>query len=331
MLPYTNAAIVIPRLYVRAFNATSAPHTWGAPSPTALIGFATALQLRNPDPENATIHSAGLVVHSLDPMVNRSYRDWTFNLTRNPVDKSGSTPGIVEEGRANMVCSLVLGLDVADDVYRNNADLAELAQKLVAQVLSMRFSGGSIFSASPTIRRPRPTTPLAIRLATEDDADNDNILEAEKKTLFRLLPGFALVSREDALAAHHARRLEDSSDANLIDSWMDFARLKFVCEANEDGSKKGKVEWKVADRPTSGGWLVPIPTGYMGISEKYDPGVVHASRSDAYPFQFVEPVYSVGEWLGPHRVSSLRSLLWYAHTDEERQLYLCKNDYVQVR
>ena len=321
MLHYTNVAIIFPRIYVRAFNAASAPHTWGSPSPTAFTGLATALQLRNPEREHSVIHSAGLVVHELQPLVTETYYgDSCFNLTRNPVKKNGETAAIVENARANMTCSVVIGLDAAAEVIGDRLD--KLASDLFRCLLTMGFSGGAIFPDSPTAHRPRISQPIAILL----DDNNENARDAEKRTLRRLLPGFALVSRHGELMRHHRERCRSNPDANFIDSWMDFGRIRYIADEPDDDAPSAKVMWR-GYRPTVAGWLVPIPVGYAGISEVHPPGSVKRARSRDYSFRFVEAAYSVGEWLGPHRLDSIKSLLWYADVDEANALYICKNDY----
>jgi CRISPR-associated protein Csy2 len=49
------------------------------------------------------------------------------------------------------------------------------------------------------------------------------------------------------------------------------------------------------------------------------------------PFQFVECLYSLGEWVSPHRLSSWQQLLWQWQTDTEKGLYLCDNRYSDTK
>ena len=46
-----------------------------------------------------------------------------------------------------------------------------------------------------------------------------------------------------------------------------------------------------------------------------------------HPFRFVESLYSIGEWIGPHRLQKPQDLLWYADSQPEQGLYRCRNDY----
>ena len=52
-----------------------------------------------------------------------------------------------------------------------------------------------------------------------------------------------------------------------------------------------------------------------------------AARDATTPFRFVESLYSIGEWIGPHRLQKPQDLLWYADSQPEQGLYRCRNDY----
>ena len=94
--------------------------------------------------------------------------------------------------------------------------------------------------------------------------------------------------------------------------------------SQQDGESKG--EWR-NDR-SGRGWIVPIPVGYGALSELHPPGRVANARDPATPFRFVESLYSVGEWISPHRLTDARQILWYPDCDVESSLYRCCNDYV---
>ncbi|MBS1209700.1 MAG: CRISPR-associated protein Csy2 family [Proteobacteria bacterium] len=72
---------------------------------------------------------------------------------------------------------------------------------------------------------------------------------------------------------------------------------------------------------------MPIPVGYGALSGLYPPGAVANARDATTPFRFVESLYSIGEWLAPHRLQSPQQLLWYADTDVEAGHYRVRNDY----
>ena len=73
--------------------------------------------------------------------------------------------------------------------------------------------------------------------------------------------------------------------------------------------------------------MVPIPVGYAAISELHAPGTVAGARDPAVPFRFVESVYSIGQWISPHRLGDARDLLWEPMHDASTGLYRCVNDF----
>jgi CRISPR-associated protein Csy2 len=86
------------------------------------------------------------------------------------------------------------------------------------------------------------------------------------------------------------------------------------------------VTWEIRRKP---GWLVPLPIGYAGISPLYAPGEVANSRDDSTPFRFVESLYSLGQWISPHRLDTIEQLLWTQESDPEAGLYRCRNRYAE--
>jgi len=73
---------------------------------------------------------------------------------------------------------------------------------------------------------------------------------------------------------------------------------------------------------------VPIPVGYAALTPVAHPaGAARNARDATVPLRFVESVYSLGEWISPHRLHSLIELLWQADTDEAQGLYRCRSGY----
>ena len=79
-------------------------------------------------------------------------------------------------------------------------------------------------------------------------------------------------------------------------------------------------------RPKAG-WLVPLPIGYAGISPLYAAGEVAQTRDETTPFRFVESLYTLGEWVSPHRLDTLAQLLWTQEADPATGLYRSRNRY----
>ncbi|MDD2310423.1 MAG: type I-F CRISPR-associated protein Csy2, partial [Desulfuromonadaceae bacterium] len=161
----------------------------------------------------------------------------------------------------------------------------------------------------------------------EPPEDYEGLQLFERKQLRKLLPGFALVQRSELLAEHAGHRLSQDSSAELLDALLDFSAIKFQAEL-PDGvvNEQTPAEWRYVSKP-GGGWLVPMATGYRGISDLHEPGKVARSRDSTTPFRFVESVYSVGEWISPHRATGLKQLIWRYHAEPETGWYLCRNSY----
>ena len=312
-----NAYLLLPRLQVQNLNTISSPMTWGSPAITAVLGFLYALQRKISFDWEIDLLSIGMVIHDFQPQVNGSFIK-KFNLTRNPLGKDGKTPGIIEEGRAHATISLVIGAYVNGDL----ADHQQLQQRAadIYQIASgMRFAGGSIIYGKRTWHQPQ----LIIR-GQADEAYQ----ELENQIKRSLLPGFALISRDDALIQHTQKLQSEDPTLTTLDAWLDLSRINKQCVITQteqaNGELKETITWQV-DRQPGSGWLVPIPVGYSALSELYAAGQVDNARDPNIPFRFVESLYSIGEWRSPHRLSSLDELLWYSSTDHAAGIYRCYN------
>ncbi len=316
------ALIVLPRLRVQNANAISGPLTWGFPSPTAFTGFAHALERKFTADLTEGVAGVGIVCHHFDPQVFQppGRRTQVFRLTRNPVGKDGATMALVEEGRAHIEVSLVIA--VRD--YKSEYDGKDLAERLHHAVQGMRLAGGSLLHQEGN-RYQAQWWPLA------GDAEGDAALFRRLRR--RLLPGFALVQREDLLAEHLAELRQASPEAtpqpNTLDALLDLSRLNIepVVGVSSEVDQSAPVKWEIRRKP---GWLVPLPIGYAGISPLYAPGEVENARDGTTSFRFVESLYSLGQWISPHRLTSLEQLLWTQETDADNGIYRCVNRYANT-
>jgi CRISPR-associated protein Csy2 len=320
--PYVTALLVLPHLRIQNANAISSPLTWGFPSMTAFVGLAQALERRLAGELKLEFLSVGVVCHHFQAQASRNGYTQAFHLTRNPVNKDGDTAAIVEEGRIHLDVTLVFGIAGDDAGGRDAEHHANVAQRVGEVVSGMRVAGGSVMPALPGKRR-RTTPYLAIR---PSDGEDDRAFRQLRR---QWLPGFALVSRDDLLAEHLATLRQRRPDASMLDAWLDVTRLNV--RADQDvktdavtGDTSTAVEWRV-ERPP--GWIVPIPVGYGALSDLHPPGTVAGARDRRVPFCFVESLYSLGQWVSPHRLRDVDDLLWFTHTDHEAGLYRCINRY----
>ncbi|MBK6745364.1 type I-F CRISPR-associated protein Csy2 [Ottowia sp.] len=325
------ALLVLPRLRVQNANAISSPLTHGFPSVTAFTGLMWALERKLAQADVPLhLHAVGVVCHHHQEQVTQGYVR-SFNLTRNPVDKDGSTAAIVEEGRIHLEITLVFTVSeksatgVAPTLVQGAQEHRQQWADAAGRVLSqMRVAGGSLLpSRAGPGRRVRPWMELL-----PDDAQK----RAEHFRAWRRqwLPGFALVGRDDLLAERLRTLQATDRQATLLDAWLHAARFNHQPVKPEEGKAQpadGKVLWEDPLRKRGSGWLVPIPVGYAALSARHAAGSVLNARDAAAPLRFVESIYSMGEWISPHRLTHLEQLLWQAEADEAKGLYRCRNGY----
>ena len=308
--------LVLPRLRVQNANAISSPMTWGFPAMSAFVGLMHALERKLAEASlPVSLGRVGVICHDFEAQATEGGYIRGFHLTRNPVDKTGGTAAIVEEGRIHLDITLIFAIDtgVAESEYE------DIAHQISEIVSGMRIAGGSVIP-----NRAVPTHKQRPQWVTLDD-DEEERQKQFARLKRRWLPGFALTLRDDYLTEHLQTLQQQNPDASLLDAWLDLSRLNHVCTLENEGEPNEKPVWQ-AQRPYRG-WLVPIPVGYGAISDLFQPGEVANARDTKTPFRFVESLYSMGEWVSPHRMKQPEDLLWYVDNDEEAGLYRLNNDY----
>jgi CRISPR-associated protein Csy2 len=181
----------------------------------------------------------------------------------------------------------------------------------------MSIAGGSVLPSTQPKRRRYQSFHVNLT-GTEDDQQKEF-----GKARMRLPPGFALVGRDDLLDARWAELRQGNDTATRLDAWLSLSRVNWHYQP---GEKEDKGPWQHNRKGL--GWIVPIPVGYGALDkEVHPPGSVANARDAATPFLFVESLYSVGEWISPHRLRSPQQLLWYADSQPENGLYRCRNAY----
>ncbi len=321
-----NGLLVLPHRRIQNANAISGPLTWGFPAPTAFTGFAHALQRRLsalPTSDDAHLEQGfsgiGIICHHSEAQVAQPAGKGTqvFRLTRNPLfagwkkfeDKIAA---LVEEGRIHLEVTLVIA--VKDYLPPTRGEIWAAAVAEIVQ--GMRLAGGSFLPAATDERSRAQWHGLS---NTQDEHDR-----LFRRLRQRWLPGFALVQRDDLLLEHLAALRAQHPEANTLDALLDLCRLNFEPGVPVDGGPPEQVNWQVRKHA---GWLVPLPIGYAGLSPLYAPGTVAHARDVTTPLRFVESLYTLGEWRGPHRLQHLEQLLWHSEAEPENGLYACRNHF----
>ncbi|GLQ32440.1 type I-F CRISPR-associated protein Csy2 [Litoribrevibacter albus] len=294
--------IALRNLQVENANAI-AGQTWGFPAITHFLGFMHSLERKLSERSVLEIplrlSGCAVICHDLSPQTAQAaaYSEHVFSLTRNPLTKEAKTPSFVEEGRAHMTVSLIIGIDELPPM--DESEFKALEQAIKNIVLTQRLAGG-------TIKQLAASRVVSLHEKQEKRQEQVNLW------LRTFLPGYVLVARTDLLVDQQHHFSGDSDPA--FSTWLGNSKLHF------DG------EGQPLQRPYKG-WIKPIPVGYKAISPLYQAGSVARSRDEETPVRFVEYVYTLGEWLSPHRINDLTELLWYYSTAPEEGWYLCQNDY----
>ena len=302
-----DALLVLPWQRVQNANCISSPLTWGFPAMSAILGFVHALERKiKPRYHDLSFCGVGVICHRFEAQIYSPERgDKVFRLTRNPLNKKGESPSFAEEGRAHITMSLLI--QVKSDAYNelNLSQREELAQDILKTAQGLRLAGGSIL-------------PLFTKKPTARLSDWDATGDALKAELRRLLPGFLLTSKEDLLNERTIELQTINPEATSFDALLDLSSINHEPIITEEDAEV--VEWQVRKKP---GWIVPIPVGYRSISECYEAGQVLNARDTETPFSFVECIYSLGQWISPHRLTDTKKIFWRHEADVAKGLYRC--------
>ncbi|WP_029891295.1 type I-F CRISPR-associated protein Csy2 [Polycyclovorans algicola] len=324
-IPDIGGLLILPRLRIQNANAISSPMTHGFPSITAFLGLMWALGRKLPDHQSPLFDGIGVICHRAEEQVTKGGYVRTFRLTRNPVEKDGGTAAIVEEGRIHLEVSLLLAIRSGDPVLEStDVQRQAVADAVADEVSRSRIAGGSVL---PSAAQPWQARPKLIRLDQEPAARARQIRHLRRQWL----PGFALVSRDDLLQQRLEALRLDHPEASALDAWLDLSRFNWrAVQPDPDdeapGAARGAVEWRPDTRK---GWIVPIPVGYGGLGALQPASTVANARDAETPLRFVESLYSIGQWVSPHRINDLSALLWYGDADQSRGLYRARNAYTR--
>lgn len=322
-LPRSNGLLIVPHVRVQNANAISSPLTWGFPAISAFIGLMQAIERKLDGRFPLLFDSVGVICHSHEAQVTEGYQR-AFRLTRNPVNERGETAAIVEEGRIHLELTLIFAVsgyardDQIDPVQDEWPQRQQIAREVAELLGSMRIAGGSVF-----LNPQHKPTLQALAQGTERS-------KQFRRLRRRWLPGFALVSRDDLLSTHLDNLRAENASADLLDAWLDLSRLNIRAQETHPASETqpAKVEWR-SQRVVPNGWLVPIPVGYGALGPLQTAGSVANARDGQTPLRFVESLYSIGQWLSPHRLRDVDDLLWYASAAPDAGLYRCNNPYAR--
>ena len=296
--------LLLPHVNIHNANALSSPFTIGFPAMTAWLGAVHALQRKINESGLPDVHfnKTAIISHKMDLQTYKGVGDYVFSIvgTGNPLvekkkRKKGEPweqferPPFIEEARCHLDVSLLI------EYTPLAKDDEALLLNLVDHHLnaSMKIAGGDIMSfQAPTLHRIEEGSDTELRGLTR-----------------KLMPGYAVIERRELMVD----AMQQGQDA--IDSLLDYLAIHHSCEQDDSGN----VTW--ASRRKTAGWIVPIASGFHGISEL---GKAKNQRDPDMPHRFAESIVTLGEFRMPHRIRSLDEILWHYHADIDNNLYLCQ-------
>lgn len=287
--------VIVPHLEIRGANALSSPYTIGFPAVTAWLGASHhwQRQLRDNGQTKLVISGTGVVCHAFSLHTDSrtsKYADMIVG-TGNPLTKEGKRPPFVPQASCSIDCTMALELEHFDPDDEN-----AILTQLHSIALKGRVAGGDVLAMG----RPR--------LWRVNGDDEDDL----RRFLRELMPGYALVERRDLMISAM------QAGENAIDALLDFLAIHHSPMTNGD---TGHAEWRRHRREP--GWIVPIATGFHGISDVAAPGRTTNQRDPSVPHRFAEAVVTLGEFVMPYRLTTLERLLWRYQFQEEQNLYVC--------
>ena len=292
--------LVIPRLKVHNANAFSSPYTIGFPAMTAWLGFVHALQrhINQFSEHSVNFSGVGIVSHEFNLQTFQGENDFVASVigTANPLDSSGKRSPFIEEPRCHLNASIVIECNTPPHE-------TDLFLECIQSILNtkMKLAGGDILEFEH---------PYLMNI------DNNSLAE-NKKFLAKLMPGYAILERRELMV----QAMNEGQDA--IDALIDHLALHYKCEVTEGDENNKEVNWtrfKKTLGGNSGGWLVPLATGFQGISEL---GEAKNQRDSNTPHRFAESAVSIGEFKMPYRLDNVQNLFWRYKYQPEQNLYLC--------
>ena len=208
--------ILINKLKIQNANAI-AGFTWGFPAITHFLGYTHNLA-RKLSKENkfSDINLSGCAVISHSHHVHTYGKyEKEFTQSRNPPYLSShnksSTPPVIEEGKMNMIVSLLIR---CDGNIGNRKD--SFIDWLKNVCLIQHLAGGTVINEDINIDI-FSTEPASIRLIKR-----------------KLLPGFVLIDRSSFLKEHYESPCKIKPQAELLDAWLDFAAIKKHARPKQD-------------------------------------------------------------------------------------------------
>ena len=291
----------LPHLKIHNANALSSPFTIGFPALTAWLGFVHALQrkLNNKYPSLQFL-ATGVFSHHCDLQTYKGPEDFVSSIigTANPLDKDGKRSSFIEAARCHLDVSLLIEFK-ADEETEDIMDTVEFITILKRTLMRMKVAGGDLQEfESPYVR-------------VLDDSNETEL----KRLMRRFMPSFVLIERKELME----QAMEQGDDA--MKALLDHLVVYHHCQQDDEENVTWTTQRKTDEQGHKLGWIVPIATGFHGISPL---GSAKNQRDPDTPHRFAESLVTLGEFRIAHRIQSLNEVLWHYKFDAQNSLYLCQ-------
>ncbi len=290
--------LLLPHLNIQNANALSSPYTIGFPAMTAWLGAVHALQrkINQAGFDDLIFLAVGVVCHKIDLQTYKGQGDFVHSIigTGNPLDKDGTRPAFIEEARCHLDVTLIVECE----------GINPFAQDQQLEAINHCLNSGLKFASGDLLSFGAP------EILTVDDET------ARRKLTRRLMPGYTLIERRELMI----KAMQNGQDA--LDALLDSLTIKHRSEVDEEGN----VTW--TSKRKQQGWIVPIATGFHGITPLVAAGETKNQRDPDVPHRFAESIVTLGEFVMPYRIDHLADMLWEYHFDKENSLYLCQQQNV---
>lgn len=324
-----NFYLLLKNIQIRKANAISGPLTYGFPAISGFIGAIHRLN-RTLQSDYPDITFDGVLIacnhYTLQTYRHHQYADYTFIQSRNPIKKDGSSSSFIAEGKIDLNVSLVIEVIASEELQDDLAD-DEKANKFVENIelliKQQRIAGGYVLNS--------PTGQLFSL------AEGEAILK-------KLQPAFILMDAQLHLAAitkelqtgfkhqihnNQVQPVQDENQQPVLSYYpanpeateLD-ALLEIACLHHIPTQQQNSVKWTIKSAKQDRGWLVPIPIGYQGIYPPFNAGEMLNSRAPQYPHQYVETIYSLGQWVFPYRLQQQFEHCFWRYSNPQDNLYL---------
>lgn len=290
--------IILPHIKIHNANALSSPFTIGFPAMTAWLGFTHALERKfnQAGYEELRFLSTAVVSHDFNLQTYKGAGDYVHSIigTGNPLDKDGKRSAFIEEARCHLEVTLVVEIEGnEDEIWDDDPEGFNLL--LQKYLHTMKIAGGNICGFDKPV------------LSIVDDSDENKM----RKLTGALMPGYVLVERRELME----QGMATGDDA--LDTMLGFLTINHQSDLDESN----EVVW--SSKRKTAGWIVPIATGFHGITEL---GKATNQRDPEVEHRFAESLVTLGEFVMAHRITELDDMLWHYHTDLENNLYICQQN-----